>query len=180
MQRHDVACPLESDLKWQHKQLFLKTERRNEELLQQIYHLVLEQSRKNSLSRTQHFLQDCMCKMTTHICASVQTDYSSQDTLRVASDPKRQADSGDYSQPKLLSLRLAYRQSCSICFTKAHLRSFNLVIRALITKTRLFKYIENFTTKNWRFSDKNSHIFHISAQKHTLWVLVRTASSRRF
>ena len=28
-----------------------------------------------------------------------------------------------------------------------------------ITKTRLFKYTENFTTKNWKFSDKNSDIF---------------------
>ena len=33
-----------------------------------------------------------------------------------------------------------------------------------ITKTRLFKYIENFTSKNWKFLDKNSDIFHISAQ----------------
>ena len=33
-----------------------------------------------------------------------------------------------------------------------------------ITKTRLFKYTENFTTKNRKFSDKNSDIFHISAQ----------------
>ena len=33
-----------------------------------------------------------------------------------------------------------------------------------ITKTRLFKYIENFTAKNWKFADKNSDIFHISAQ----------------
>ena len=33
-----------------------------------------------------------------------------------------------------------------------------------ITKTRLFKYFENFTTKNWNFSDKKSDIFHISAQ----------------
>ena len=32
------------------------------------------------------------------------------------------------------------------------------------TKTRLFKYIENFITKTWKFSDKNSDIFHISAQ----------------
>ena len=32
------------------------------------------------------------------------------------------------------------------------------------TKTRLFKCIENFTTKNWKFSDKNSDIFRISAQ----------------
>ena len=32
-------------------------------------------------------------------------------------------------------------------------------------KTRLFKYTEYFTTKNWKFSDKNSDIFfHISAQ----------------
>ena len=31
-------------------------------------------------------------------------------------------------------------------------------------KTRLFKYIENFTTKNCKFSDKNSDIFHISIQ----------------
>ena len=30
-----------------------------------------------------------------------------------------------------------------------------------ITKTRLFKYIENFTTKNWKFSDKKTLIFFI-------------------
>ena len=34
----------------------------------------------------------------------------------------------------------------------------------LITKIRLFKYIENFTANNWQFSDKNSDIFHVSAQ----------------
>ena len=40
-----------------------------------------------------------------------------------------------------------------------------LFVPHLITKTRLFKYIENFTAKNWKFSDKkNSDIFHISAQ----------------
>ena len=33
-----------------------------------------------------------------------------------------------------------------------------------MTRIRLFKYIEKFTTKNWKFSDKNSDIFHISAQ----------------
>ena len=33
-----------------------------------------------------------------------------------------------------------------------------------ITKIHLFKYIENFTTKNWKFSEKNSDIFHITAQ----------------
>ena len=45
-----------------------------------------------------------------------------------------------------------------------------------ITKTRLFKYTENFTNKNWKFSDKKSDIFLISALKHRLWVLDRTAS----
>ena len=34
-----------------------------------------------------------------------------------------------------------------------------------ITSTRLFKYIENFTTKKWKkFQIKHSNIFHISAQ----------------
>ena len=33
-----------------------------------------------------------------------------------------------------------------------------------ITKKLLFKYIENFTTQNGKFSDKNSDIFHIAAQ----------------
>ena len=33
-----------------------------------------------------------------------------------------------------------------------------------ITKTRLFKYTENFTIKKWKFSEKNSDIFHISVQ----------------
>ena len=33
-----------------------------------------------------------------------------------------------------------------------------------ITKTRLFKYIENFTSKNWKFAEKNSDFFYISAQ----------------
>ena len=33
-----------------------------------------------------------------------------------------------------------------------------------ITKTSLFKSIENFTNKKWKFSDKNSDILHISAQ----------------
>ena len=33
-----------------------------------------------------------------------------------------------------------------------------------ITKTRLFKYIENFTSKNWKFSNEKFWYFHISAQ----------------
>ena len=39
-----------------------------------------------------------------------------------------------------------------------------LPIKFYITKTGLFKYTENFTTKKWKFSDKKSDIFHISTQ----------------
>ena len=42
---------------------------------------------------------------------------------------------------------------------------FSKILSGLITKTRLYKYIGNFTTKKLKiFSDKNSDIFHISAQ----------------
>ena len=53
-------------------------------------------------------------------------------------------------------------------------------LHGLITKTRLFKYIENFTIKNWKFSDKNSDIFLYFCSKHSLWVLVRSVSQRQF
>ena len=33
-----------------------------------------------------------------------------------------------------------------------------------ISKTSLLKYNENFTTKKWKFSEKNADIFHISPQ----------------
>ena len=37
--------------------------------------------------------------------------------------------------------------------------------KAPITKTRQLKYIENFTTKQWKFSDKKIwYFFHISGQ----------------
>ena len=38
------------------------------------------------------------------------------------------------------------------------------LFHCFITKTSLFKYTENFTTVQWKFSDENSNIFHISAQ----------------
>ena len=49
-----------------------------------------------------------------------------------------------------------------VCPAKTQIR---MCIRAvyLITKTRLFKYIENFTTKNENFQMKNSGSVHISA-----------------
>ena len=43
-------------------------------------------------------------------------------------------------------------------------QGFHCTLTESITKTRLFKYIENFTIKNWKFSDKKSDFFHISAQ----------------
>ena len=50
-------------------------------------------------------------------------------------------------------------------FSHSHKKGFSLLANTEdITKTHLFKYIENFTSKNWKFSDKNSDIFHISAQ----------------
>ena len=49
-----------------------------------------------------------------------------------------------------------------------------------ITKTRLFKYIENFTSKNWKFTNKKLIYFSYFCSKYRLWVLVRTASARRF
>ena len=39
-----------------------------------------------------------------------------------------------------------------------------LIDKNIMTKTCLFKYTENFTTKNETFQIKNSDIFHISAQ----------------
>ena len=44
--------------------------------------------------------------------------------------------------------------------TDAHIMHNEL----LITKTCLFKYIENFKTKKGKFSDKNYDIFHITHQ----------------
>ena len=41
---------------------------------------------------------------------------------------------------------------------------FNQNLLFTIRKIHLLKYIEYFTTKNWKFSDKNSDIFHFSAQ----------------
>ena len=53
-------------------------------------------------------------------------------------------------------------QALHFVYTNHFLKSFIFFID--ITKTRLYKYIENFTTKKGKFSDKNSDILHISAQ----------------
>ena len=58
-----------------------------------------------------------------------------------------------------------------ILITKKKLNMYiNIFLKSVIftfghiTKTGLFKYTEYFTKKKWKFSDKNSDIFHISAQ----------------
>ena len=43
-------------------------------------------------------------------------------------------------------------------------RGNKIISKWYVRKTRLFKYTENFTTKNWKFSDKNFDTFHTSAQ----------------
>ena len=53
---------------------------------------------------------------------------------------------------------------CSMNWICAFCACSKALFGLTITKTCLFKYIENFTTKNWKFSDKNSDCFHISAQ----------------
>ena len=70
-----------------------------------------------------------------------------------------------------ISLCILWSEFCICGYPKcAHWRFWSVWVRragwseSSITKTRLFKCIENFTTKNWKFSGKNSDIFHISAE----------------
>ena len=58
-------------------------------------------------------------------------------------------------------------------------RLVNTFLSDTSTKTRLFRYIENFTTKKGKFTDKKIWYFSYLL-KNRLWVLVRTASARRF
>ena len=51
---------------------------------------------------------------------------------------------------------------------------------ASITKTGLFKYTESFTTKKMKIFRYKFWYFSYFCSKHGLWVLVRTASPRRF
>ena len=44
-----------------------------------------------------------------------------------------------------------------------------IVSSSQFTKTSIFKYTENFTIRKWKFSDKNSDIFQISAQNIDCW-----------
>ena len=70
---------------------------------------------------------------------------------------------------------LSYNLKMSICYLQVHHKTDRRLVNSVshgsvtsylnITKTRLFKYIENFTSKKTEnFQIKNSDIFHISAQ----------------
>ena len=63
-----------------------------------------------------------------------------------------------------------FRSDCANAQTDLNLR---------ITKPRLFKYIENLTTKKGKYLDKKIKYLLYFCSKHRLWVLVRTASARR-
>ena len=64
-------------------------------------------------------------------------------------------------RPKLASLAI----KPSYLNQKDIQRNFRIWNDQIITKTYLFKYTENFTTKKWKFSDKKILIFfHVSAQ----------------
>ena len=49
--------------------------------------------------------------------------------------------------------------SLNLSMVSKHLPQNAERLKATITKTRLFKYTENFTTKQRKFSDKNSDFF---------------------
>ena len=88
------------------------------------------------------------------------------------------------SQIAFVLLGVLYVEATEYTGTTVRLFIIYLVFMYLfvftITKTCLFKYNENFTTKKWKFSDKKFWYFSYLYPKHRLWVLVRNASRRRF
>ena len=61
-----------------------------------------------------------------------------------------------------------------------HINIFHLHINNPLRKRAYSNILKNFTTKKWKISDKKFWYFSYFCSKHRLWVLVRTASSRRF
>ena len=59
------------------------------------------------------------------------------------------------------------------CVIRLHIqrKRYHTLLSYNITKKRLFKYIENFTSKIWKFSDKKFWYFSYVCSKHRLWVL---------
>ena len=87
-----------------------------------------------------------------HICVSLDVNFNESLTNDIASFEQlgpgvRVADSVVYDHSAFCIVR-----ADSTLFAKAYLSEY-------ITKTRLFKYKENFTSKNRKLPDKNSDIF---------------------
>ena len=78
--------------------------------------------------------------------------------------PSEKGFEGSYVDRTDLSDQTAHFLQSDQGFCCLLTKSLDTTEYSYITKTRLFKYIENFTTKNWKFSDKNSNIFNTSAQ----------------
>ena len=63
------------------------------------------------------------------------------------------------------SLRCPHEENCILgCLKCVNGHSDQNARTRSITKTRPLKYIEDLTTKNWKFSDKKFDIFHMSPQ----------------
>ena len=62
-----------------------------------------------------------------------------------------------FSQKISFDISVILSEMSNLIFCEKHKKMFQI-------KNMPFKYIENFTTKNWKFSDKNSNIFYISIQ----------------
>ena len=61
-------------------------------------------------------------------------------------------------------MQVLYEMSNPVFWKKKEKTITNLLSVEFSMKICLFKYIENFTTKNWKFSDKNYDIFRNSAK----------------
>ena len=71
-------------------------------------------------------------------------------------------------QYQFRQITLTYRFGNHIKYESVHSNSSRLHICPTITKTRLCKYVENFTSKNWKFSDKNLWYFSYFCSEHRL------------
>ena len=134
----------------------------------------------------QHLSQDCISAewRLRSACASEQTDQSLL-SAESALDPWLPTECSEMTDQNPNTRRLIWIFAVRTCNLVGNVvpRLINLILLSiaiketshtreyyvddqadLITKTCLFKYTENFTTKNEHFQIKNSDIFHISAQ----------------
>ena len=120
-------------------------------------------------------------KLTTALLESAEGREWPQKIFHDQSPRKNVADlSGGRTRDLLVSSRTRIqlshrgRHKCGVCWEGGSAGW------ECIRKTRPSKYTENFTTKQWKFSDKRIWYFSYFCSQHRLWVLVRTASARRF